>query len=117
MPSQSLFTPDVQPVTAGAVEWVEATLFGPFGVGICVLAVAFVGYRMLLGLLPVAMAFRTVVGTAILLGAPMLASAFMSSNEPGPISVPVTDSPAHQSDHNALAPAPDPNAGASLRRD
>ena len=117
MTSPSLFAPDAQPVTTGALELVEGTLLGPMGVGICVLAVALVGYRMLLGFLPVAMAFRAAVGVAILLGAPMLASVFVGTGKPAQIAVPVEQQFADQADRAALPPAPDPYAGASLRRD
>lgn len=117
MTAPSLFAPDAKPVTTGAIELVEATLFGPLGVGLCVLAIAFVGYRMLLGFLPVAMAFRTAVGAAILLGAPMLASVFVGTSEPDQISEPVEQQFADQTDRDELPPAPDPYAGASLRRD
>lgn len=73
---------------ATSLEWIDGVLFGPVAIGLCVLAVAFVGFAMLTGRLPVRQGALVMVGTFILLGAPMIAAGLMTTveggNEPPP---------------------------------
>lgn len=68
-------------------------LFGPLAVTLCVLAVAFVGFVMLTGRMPVRMGLRVVLGCFVLLGAPVIASGLMQLDqepraEPVPTALP-----------------------------
>lgn len=57
--------------------WISDVAFGPLAVTLCVLAVAFVGFVMLTGRMPVRMGLRVVLGCFVLLGAPVIASGLM----------------------------------------
>lgn len=75
----SLIEPQGAAPIASSVEWINGVLFGQIAVGLCVLAVAFVGFLMLTGRLPLRNGLRVVLGCFVLLGAPVIAAAFMWS--------------------------------------
>ncbi len=54
-------------------RWIEGAILGEFALGLCVIAVAFIGARMLIGRLPLREGARIVVGCFVLLGAPVIA--------------------------------------------
>lgn len=114
----SLFEATQADAVFDAADWMTGTLLGEVAVILCVLAVAFVGLLLLTGRLAVMRAMRVVLGCFILLGAPIIASAFISlgqSSTTTPISPPIVQAEASRSD---LPPADyDPYAGASLRQD
>lgn len=102
-----------------SAEWINSVLLGPVAIGLCVLAVAFVGIRMLSGRLPLRAGLQTLLGCFILLGAPVIAAGFIDSMEQRstmvaaalPIQVEAEEA------RGELPPAEyDPYAGASLRR-
>ena len=100
-----------------AFDWVAGTLLGGVALGLCILAVAYIGFLMLLGRLPVREGLRVVLGCFILFAAPVIASAFVGlANQDTPLqqaSAAIEDNP-----RGELPPADyDPYAGASLRRD
>lgn len=104
---------------AGAVQWITASLLGSIALALCVLAVASVGLMMLAGRLPVRRGLSVVLGCFVLLGAPVIASAFVAGTQeaieaPVPAVIERSDLPPRKD----LPPANyDPYAGASLRRD
>ena len=112
----SLFEAPVESSIEAAVDWIVSVLLGELAVGLCVLAVAFVGMLMLSGRLPIRTGLRVAIGCFVILGAPQIASGFVGawagSGTPPP---PVIAEPAP-----AREPPPanyDPYAGASVRTD
>ena len=103
-----------------ATDWLESTLLGELAVGLCVIAVAVLGMMMLSGRFPVRKGLQVVLGCFVLLGAPLLASAFTTgtkSTQLAKSSGPVP-SPLGEKGREELPPADyDPYAGASLRRE
>ena len=98
-----------------SIGWIDNVLIGQIAVGLCVIAVAFIGFLMLTGRLPVRDGARVALGCFILLGAPVIAKSFLGfagtfggADAPPPI----TQAP------SARAELPraqyDPYAGASL---
>ncbi|MEP3422875.1 MAG: TrbC/VirB2 family protein [Erythrobacter sp.] len=100
-----------------ALGWLDAILLGLLATTLCVVGVALLGFTMLTGRLSLRFAGRTVIGVCVLLGAPLIAGAFVSgsSQQSVPANAYVEASPQPPRD---LPPSDvDPNAGASLRRD
>ncbi len=56
-----------------AIEWIELLITGRFATTIAVIAIAYIGLRMLLGQMPVRSAARILIGCFILFGAPTIA--------------------------------------------
>lgn len=113
----SLFDPPATSPLAEAVEWLTGTLFGTVAVTLCVIAVAVLGLMMLTGRLPVRRGLEVVLGCFVLLGAPVIAGAFIggAEGEVAPLPPPPPPAPPARAE---LPPADyDPYAGASLRRD
>lgn len=103
-----------------SAHWIEGVMLGETALGICIIAVAFIGALMLTGRLPLRAGMRVVAGCFVLLSAPVIAAGFMGgegevigpSAPPSPVAVPI------ESPWSDLAPADfDPYAGASLRGD
>ncbi len=100
-----------------SLEWINGVLFGPIAVGLCVLAVAFVGFQMLTGRWPLRLGIRVVLGCFVLLGAPVIATGLMGTFEDRPVAVVVAPEAPAAMPREDLPPADyDPYAGASLRR-
>ena len=113
----SLFDPPGTSPLAEAMGWITGTLFGTVAVSLCVIAVAVLGLMMLTGRLPVRRGLEVVLGCFVLLGAPVIASAFIggAQREAAPLPPPPPPAPPARAE---LPPADyDPYAGASLRRD
>ena len=116
--AQSLFDPPARSPIEGSTSWVSAVMFGELAIGLCVIAVALLGMLMLSGRMHLRRGIRVVLGCFIVLGAPVMALGLQQivapednvlivdvvASEPAPV-------------RPDLAPAPDPYAGASLRRD
>lgn len=100
-----------------SVQWIERVMLGEVALGLCVIAVAFIGVIMLGGRLPVREGMRIVLGLFVVLGAPVIAGGFaegfgekIEMSPPRPIKV---ESGNGRPD---LPPAnDDPYAGASLQ--
>ncbi|MDJ0642611.1 MAG: TrbC/VirB2 family protein [Erythrobacter sp.] len=110
--------PEASPI-ASSLEWINGVLFGQIAVGLCVLAVAFVGMQMLTGRWRLRLGFRAVLGCFVLLGAPIIAAGLMGGLEDRPTTLVIAapDVP-EVSPREELEPAEyDPYAGASLRVD
>jgi type IV secretion system protein VirB2 len=117
---QSLFDDSGGAPMVQSAGWIEGVMLGEFALGVCVVAVAFIGALMLTGRLPLRESARVVVGCFVLLGAPVIARGFVgggsgvieASSLPPPVAVPF------ESPRPDLPPANlDPYAGASLRDD
>ena len=113
-PQASLFdAPASSPIEA-AVNWIGAVLIGELAVGLCVLAVAFVGFLMMSGRVPIRTAMRVAIGCFVILGAPQIAAGLLAgwgSPPPPPV---LAEPPI------ARQPPPanyDPYAGASVPTD
>lgn len=65
------------PSILAALAWLQGTLLGSIAIGLCIIAVAWVGFLMLQGRLPVREGARVIVGCFVLLGAPVIASGFL----------------------------------------
>lgn len=112
-----LSIPGSQSAFAEAVNWISTLLLGSLAVGLCVIAVAFIGFMMLGGRLPVRQGMRVILGCFILLGAPVIAAGLTGiwqQDAPAVAEPLVTDTEPREE----MPPADyDPYAGASLRRD
>lgn len=103
---------------ADAVAWTADLVSGSLAVGLCVIAVALVGFAALTGRMPIRMGARVVLGCFVLLGAPVIASGLSglwqdtgSAPPPAPQTAPTDQrEPLPQATY-------DPYAGASIRRD
>lgn len=96
--------------------WLSGVLLGELAIGLCVLAVAFVGLLMMQGRLPIRTGLRVAIGCFVILGAPTIASGFVAGwgSEMPPPRATIADPPP------AREPPPanyDPYAGASVRTD
>jgi type IV secretory pathway VirB2 component (pilin) len=69
----SLFDPPAASVFAAAGQWVTGTLLGGVAVSLCVIAIAFVGLRMMTGHLAARDGLRVVIACFVLLGASTIA--------------------------------------------
>ena len=101
-----------------ATGWLSSLVTSSLAVSLCVIAIAVLGILMFGGRLSVRTGVRTVLGCFVLLGAPVIASAFMTagqdSGDPS-FARPPSDLPDARVD---LPPSAfDPYAGASLRQD
>ncbi|MBT2134660.1 TrbC/VirB2 family protein [Croceibacterium sp. LX-88] len=113
----SLFDAPPSSTLVSASDWVSGTLFGSLAIGLCVIAVAFVGLLLMAGRLPVRNAVSVTIGCFVLLGAPAMAGALRGLAE---VTAPT---PAIIEPHAEPTPPPpalppanyDPYAGASLR--
>ncbi len=116
IPQASLFdAPNSSPIEA-AVNWITGVLLGELAVGLCVLAVALVGFLMMQGRLPMRTGLRVTVGCFIMLGAPTIANGLAATwgadmPQPGPIP------PDPPPSRNPPPANYDPYAGASVRTD
>ena len=72
--ASSLFDAPSSPVLPSALDWLTGTLLGSVAVTLCVIAVAFVGLRLLTGFLAVRDGLRVILGCFVLLGAPFIAA-------------------------------------------
>lgn len=70
---QSLFEAGGTPMVESA-RWIEVVMLGEIALGVCGLAVAFIGVLMLTGRLPLREGGRIVVGCFVLLGASVIAA-------------------------------------------
>ena len=115
----SLFAPVAEPVLPAATGWVTATLFGNVAVGLCVLAVAFVGLMLMTGRVAIREGLRVAIGCFVLLGAPIVARGLRATADEAAVSG--SSEPLTVEAAPLPAPPPpanyDPYAGASLRRD
>ena len=71
--SPSLFDPPASSPFAAAAEWLTGTLLGSVAVGLCVIAIAVVGLRMMTGHLAARTGLRVVIACFVLLGAATIA--------------------------------------------
>lgn len=118
-PQASLFDAPASSPIVTAVDWISAVLLGQLALGLCVLAVAFVGFLMMSGRVPIKTGMRVAIGCFVILGAPSIAAGFLGAFPPSaPPAPPV--SPIAADPPPAREPPPanyDPYAGASVRRD
>ena len=118
-PQASLFdAPTSSPIEA-AVGWIGAVLIGELALGLCVLAVAFVGFLMMSGRVPIKTGMRVAIGCFVILGAPSIAVGFLRVWEPSSPRAAST-SPIAANPPPAREPPRadyDPYAGASVRTD
>jgi len=70
----SLFDATGTEPVASAVNWLTGTLLGTVATGLCIIAVAIVGFMMLSGRMHVRTGARVVTGCFILIGAPVIAA-------------------------------------------
>ena len=107
----SLLDPPVVSPFMPAAEWVTGTLLGSVAVSLCVIAIAFVGLRMMTGHLAARDGLRVVIACFVLLGASSIAAGLLRvSREVAPVGsepIQVQETPAPP----PLAPATDPFAG------
>ena len=73
-PAPSLFDVPASSVFAAAGQWVTGTLLGSVAVSLCVIAIAFVGLRMMTGHLAARDGLRVVIACFVLLGAATIAA-------------------------------------------
>jgi type IV secretion system protein VirB2 len=115
-----LFMSLMQPSDAAiptAVEWAVGVLLGSVATGLAVLAVAFLGFGMLLGHLDWRTGTRVVLGIFILFGAPMIArelAGFARSGEAAESGQVAAGAIPQQPALPKNAPVADPYAGAGM---
>ena len=121
MAVSTLFSPTGSNNLSSAVEWITSLLFGSLAIGLCIIAVAFIGMLMLTGRIDFRRAGFVVIGCFVLLGAPMIATgfigAFQEATPPSPIMVAPLADPSLQPRVELPPSTYDPYGGASLRRD
>ena len=101
-----------------AIGWINDLLLGSLATGLCILAIASLGFLMLGGRMPIRDGMRVILGCFILLGAPIIASGIIANWEGAPPAPAPGAVEAQQQTRDELPPANfDPYAGASLRRD
>ncbi len=115
----SLFDAPQSAPLASAADWATGKLLGDLAIGLCVIAVAFVGMMLMAGRLAVRDGLRVAIGCFVLLGAPVIAGGLRSAADVAapvdPVQEPRVEAPPAP---EPLPPANfDPYAGASLRRD
>ena len=72
-----------------SAHWIEGVMLGDIALGLCVIAVAFIGALMLAGRLPLRAGMRVVLGCFVLLGAPVIAAGLLEivgNSSPMPLS-------------------------------
>ena len=74
----SLFGASPAPVLPAASDWITGTFFGDLATSLCVLAVAFIGFRLMMGQMAVRDGLRVIIGCFVLLGAPAIASGLLT---------------------------------------
>lgn len=101
-----------------AAEWLSLLAGGSLAVALSVIAIAVLGLLMFGGRLPVRAGLRIVLGSFILLGAPLIAAGLIEFGEAASDNDAIAAS-AVAADRRAPLPAStyDPYAGASLRQD
>lgn len=62
-----------------SARWIEGVMQSEIALGVCVIAVAFIGTLMLSGRLPLREGARVVVGCFVLLGAPVIANGLLET--------------------------------------
>lgn len=118
VPTASLFDDGGAAPIAASASWLTGTLLGTVAITLCVIAVAIVGLIMLTGRFAVRDGARVVLGIFILLGAPVIAGAFVvtahswAAGSPADLAIPRGPLPRDLPPSNY-----DPYAGASLRQD
>ena len=110
--------PGSSPFSAAA-DWTTGTLLGSVAVSLCVIAIAFIGLRMMTGHLAMRDGLRVVIACFVLLGAPTIAAGLKGvADELSPSGV---VEPVQIQAFPAPSPLPpanyDPYAGASLQRE
>ena len=73
----SLFDAPPSQVLPPATDWLADLLLGSLATGICVLAVAFIGFRLMTGDMAVRAGLRTMIGCFVLLGAPLIGAGLL----------------------------------------
>ncbi len=114
------FEPTAPNAFAAAVQWLDSTLLGTVATGVAVIAVASVGFLLLLGRVDVRRAAQVIFGCFILFGASSIAAGIMravnADGAPPKVQTapppPPTDPPA--APQTRPAAAYDPYAGAAL---
>ncbi len=101
-----------------SARWVEQAMLGEIALGLCVIAVAFIGALMLTGRLPLREGARISLGCFLLLGAPVISAGLAGGrNEAAVTTAPVSRAAQFENTRPDLPPANfDPYAGASLRK-
>ena len=113
-----MFDAPVDSPLADAVSWLNALVLGSLAMGLCVIAVALVGFAALTGRMPIRRAARVVLGCFILLGAPVIANGLSGLWQGGAGAVGSSERPVTTDQRAPLPQATyDPYAGASIRRD
>jgi type IV secretion system protein VirB2 len=114
---QSLFETGGGTPMVESARWIEGVMLGEIAIGVCVIAVAFIGALMLTGRLPLREGARIVVGCFVLLGAPVIVAGFVGGGTEAIETLAPPPSVAVQTETTRpdLPPANfDPYAGASL---
>lgn len=118
--SQSLLEPTGVPVLKNSVSWISDLLTGTLAVGLCVLAVAIIGFLLLSGRLAIRQGVRVILGCFILFSARLIAQSISGlwQTDQRPLQETVAAVPPDLAPREELPPADyDPYAGASIRRD
>ena len=113
----SLFDRPAASPVIGAADWMGSIATGSLAVILATIAIAIIGFVMLSGRFSLRSGIQVILGTFLLLGAPIIAAAFNGAArevaEPAEPELP----PAQADPREDLPPANyDPYAGASLRR-
>ncbi len=111
----SLFGSAPVPALSVASDWVTGTLFGGLATGLCVVAVAFIGLRLMTGDMAIRDGLRVVLGCFVLLGAPFIALGLL--NVTGQSGSPAQTVAVAVALPEVPTPPYDPYLGASVRWD
>lgn len=115
----SLADPSEVSILLAAAEWVEALLLGTLATVIAVIAIAAVGYLMIMGRVKIRRGLTVVLGCFILFGAPFIARGLRGIGDDGATIVPDVEPPGVAATPLLPKQVPenyDPYAGASVAR-
>ena len=114
MPQLSLLEPSSSPPFATSIQAVTGSTFAETATALCVIAVALLGFAMLMGRVPIRYGISVIVGCFVVLGAPVLASSLVALASPSGAGVAADLPPSSPPDlRQDLQPATeDPYAGA-----
>lgn len=115
--ADALSTPAGSSTLVEATQWIQGTLLGTLATTVAVIAVAWIGFRMLSGRVDLQRGAIVILGCFIVFGAPVIAAGLIKLGEAGkgsniaPVASPVPPPPPQP---KASSAPYDPYAGASV---
>lgn len=109
-----MYQPGASSSLAAAGQWTESLLLGSFGTAIAMIAVAWAGFAMMTGRLPLRRGAGLVLGMAILFGSQAIARGLMGRAGDAAVTPQAAPAPPSPVMKPTAPPLVDPYAGASV---